>query len=68
MEPTQKQMRAILPLGKFRVIERGSDYIKVQMGGSTTMTIQLNHMHLYDIKDGDLLTYYTEVLLAPPQG
>ena len=62
----QKQMRAILPLGKFRVVERGPDYIKISMGGSTTMTISLNHMHLYDIKDGDLLTYYTEVMLAKP--
>ncbi len=63
-ESPKDSMRAILPLGKFRVVERGPDYIKVQMGGSTTMTIQLNHMHLYDIKDGDILTYYTEVLLA----
>jgi hypothetical protein len=61
-------MRAILPLGKFRVVERGPDYIKIAMGGSTTMTVLLNHIHLYDIKDGDLLTMYTEVLLAPPQG
>ena len=68
MEPPKKQMRAILPLGKFRVIEHGSGYIKIAMGGSTTMTIDLNHMHLYDIKDGDWLTMYTEVLLAPPQG
>ncbi len=60
------ELRAILPLGKFRVVERGPNHIKVSMGGSTTMTIQLNHMHLYDIKDGDLLTYYTEVLLAQP--
>ena len=64
----EKSLRAILPLGKFRVTERGPDYIKVALGGSTVMTIQLNHMHLYDIKDGDLLTLYTEVLLAPPQG
>ncbi len=63
---SEKQMRAILPLGKFRVVERGPDYIKVGMGGSTTMTIMINHMHLYDIKDGDLLTYYTEVLFAKP--
>ncbi len=63
----EKQMRAILPLGKFHVVERGCDYIKVGMSGSTTMTIHLNHMHLYDIKDGDLLTYYTEVLLSVPK-
>jgi len=66
MEPTQKQMRAILPLGKVRVVERSDKYIKLALGGSTTMTIMLTHMHLYDIKDGDLLSIYTEVLLAQP--
>lgn len=68
MESARPSMRAILPLGKFRVVEKGSTYIKIALGGSTTMTINLNHMHLYDIREGDLLTYYTEVLLAQPQG
>ncbi len=66
MEPAQKQMRAILPLGKVRVVERTDKHIKLALGGSTTMTIMLTHMHLYDIKDGDLLSIYTEVLLAQP--
>jgi len=61
-------MRAILPLGKARVIDRGDFGFKLALGGSTTMTIQLSHPHLYDIKDGDLLTLYTEVMLASPQG
>jgi len=63
-EPTKKQMRTILPLGKVRVVERTDNTIKLALGGSTTMTVMLNHMHLYDIKDGDLLSIYTEVLLA----
>lgn len=66
MEPPQKQMRAILPLGKAHVVERGEFGIKLFLGGSTTMTVYLNHPHLYDIKEGDLLTLYTEVLLAKP--
>lgn len=61
---TDRPVRAILPLGKFRIIEKGSSYIKVALGGSTTMTINLNHIHLYDIREGDLLTYYTEILVA----
>jgi hypothetical protein len=63
-----KEMRAILPLLKGRVIDRGEYGFKLFIGGSTTITIGLPHMHLYDVKDGDLLQLYTEVLLAPPQG
>jgi len=48
------------------VVDRGDFGFKLALGGSTTMTVQLNHPHLYDIKDGDLLTLYTEVLLAQP--
>ena len=61
-----KQMRAILPLGKVRVVERTDKTIKLALGGSTTITIMLMNMHMYDIKDGDLLSVYTEVLLAQP--
>jgi len=64
---SEKRMRAILPLGKARVIDRGDFGFKLAIGGSTTMTIQLSHPHLYDIKDGDLLTLYTEVLLSAPK-
>jgi len=53
-------------LGKVRVVERSEQVHKTSLGGSTTMTIMLTHMHLYDIKDGDLLSIYTEVLLAQP--
>ena len=69
MEPVKKSdMRAILPLLKGRVIDRGDFGFKIAIGGSTTITVKLNHPHLYDIKDGDLLQLYTEVLLAKPQG
>lgn len=60
--------RAILPLGKGHVIDRGDWGFKLAIGGSTTITVSLAHMQHYDIKDGDLLTLYTEVLLAKPQG
>lgn len=68
MEPTTKPMRAILPLLKGRVIDRGDFGFKIAIGGSTTITVNLPYPHLYDIKDGDLLPIYTEVLLAKPQG
>jgi hypothetical protein len=67
-ESNSKSMRAILPLLKGQVIDRGDFGFKIAIGGSTTITVQLNHPHLYDIKDGDLLTLYCEVLLAKPQG
>jgi len=66
MTPQTKQFRAILPLGKARVIDRGPDFFKLTIGGSTTITISTN-MDLYDIRDGDLLTLYTEVLLSAPK-
>lgn len=62
MEPTTKQVRAIWTLLKARVIERSDTHIKIAIGGSTTITIT-NDMRPYDIRDGDLLTLYTEVLL-----
>lgn len=63
---TDQSLRAILPLGKGRVIDRGDWGFKLAIGGSTTITVSLAHMQHYDIKDGDLLTLYTEVLLAKP--
>lgn len=63
-----KQFRAVLPLGKGRIVDRGDWGFKLAIGGSTTITVNLPHMQHYDIKDGDLLTLYTEVLLAKPQG
>lgn len=60
MEPIEKQMRAILPLLKGRVIDRGPAHFKLAIGGSTTITVDCQ-MDMYDIRDGDLLTLYTEV-------
>jgi hypothetical protein len=60
--PMKKQFRAVLPLLKAHVIDRGPDYFKLAIGGSTTITIACN-MAMYDIRDGDLLTLYTEVLI-----
>lgn len=61
-----KQLRAILPLGKGRVVDRSPTYFKIAIGGSTTITVDLGPtMSRYDIRDGDLLTLYTEVMLAP---
>lgn len=61
-----KPLRAILPLLKARVIDRGDNFFKISFGldhGSpTTIWIPLD-MSKYDIRDGDLLTLYTEVLL-----
>lgn len=67
MESAKAQIRVILPLGKARIVDRGPDYFKMAIGGSTTITVNCN-MPLYDIRDGDLLTLYTEVLLAKPSG
>lgn len=60
---TEKRLRAILPLLKARIVDRGPDYFKLAIGGSTTITVNC-HMAMYDIRDGDLLTLYTEVMLA----
>ena len=65
MESAPRTMRAILPLLKARVVDRGPNHFKLAIGGSTTITIDCN-MDLYDIRDGDLLTLYTEVLLNAP--
>lgn len=60
--------RAILPLGKARVIDRSATSFKMAIGGSTTITVDVGNMSLYDIKDGDLLSLYTEVIIAPAKG
>ena len=68
MEPPKAAMRAILPLLKGRIVDRGPDYFKIAIGGSTTITVRPGNMSAYDIRDGDLLTLYTEVLYAKPEG
>lgn len=62
-------LRAILPLLKARITDRGPSHFTISFGseyGSPT-TIRIScKTELYDLRDGDLLTLYTEVLLAKP--
>ena len=64
-ESTPSQMRFILQLGKYRVTERTEAQMKLALGGSTTMTVSLPPN--VDVKAGDILTLYTEVLYANPK-
>lgn len=66
MEPPKDKVRYVLILGKYRVVERTEKQMKLALGGSTTMTVTLPP-HA-DVKAGDILTLYTEVLTdANPQ-
>ena len=65
MEPTQNPLRLVLNLGKYRVLERTGVVMKLALGGSTTMTIHLPP-HA-DVRAGDILTLYTEVLYSAPK-
>lgn len=59
-------LRAILPLLKARITEHGEGYFKISFGpeyGSPTTIRIACDTRLYDLRDGDLLTLYTEVLL-----
>ena len=66
MESAKSQMRAILPLLTGRIVDRDGNTFKIAIGGSTTITVAPQNMALYDIPDGDILTLYTEVMLAQP--
>jgi len=61
-----KSFRVRLVLGKYRVLERTETSMRLALGGSTTMTVGVESY--MDVNAGDLLTLYTEVLLAKPQG
>lgn len=64
-------VRAILPLLKARITDRGPDHFTMSFGteyGSPTTIRVAVKMDMYDIRDGDLLTLYTEVLFAKPAG
>ena len=69
MESAKGQMRAILPLLKARITDRGPNHFTLSFGpeyGSPT-TIRIScQTNMYDLRDGDLLTLYTEVMLAKP--
>ena len=60
-----KEPRLVLVLGKFRVTDRQNNLMKIALGGSTTMTVTLPEWA--DVKAGDILTLYTEVLYAKPE-
>ena len=60
-----KEPRLVLVLGKFRVTNRQNNLMKIALGGSTTMTVTLPEWA--DVKAGDVLTLYTEVLYAKPE-
>ena len=69
MESAEAPMRAILPLLKARVTDRGPYHFTIafgpEYGSPTTIRIAIDPTR-YDIRDGDILTLYTEVLLAKP--
>lgn len=63
-----KQPRVILPLLKAYIVERDAFGFKMHLGGTTNIRVDCNNMAAFDIRDGDLLQLYTEVLLAPAKG
>ena len=64
---TTKQLRAVLPLLRARITDRGPNHFTITFGpeyGSPT-TIRIDgDTSRYDLRDGDILTLYTEVMLA----
>jgi len=62
-----KHMRAVLPLLKARITARSADGFTISFGseyGSPTTIRITTDTTCLDLRDGDLLTLYTEVLLA----
>lgn len=55
------ELRFKLVLGKFPVVRLTSTHFTLKLGGTTEMTIS-RPPHA-DIRDGDLMTLYTEALL-----
>ena len=68
MEPAQASMRLRLILGKYRVVSTSPSLTgfraTIDFGSGVTVTI--DSPIGADIKPGDLLTFYTEVLYAEP--
>jgi hypothetical protein len=58
---TDAPVRVTLVLGKFPVVRLTNTHFTLKLGGTTEMTI--SRPPQIDIRDGDLLTLYTEVLL-----
>lgn len=63
---SDQQRRFVLVLGKFPVVKLTHRKMTLKLGGTTEMTVNIPP-HA-DVRDGDLLTLYTEVLLAPAKG
>ena len=67
----KKQTRAIWPLLRARVAKRTDTGCELVFGpeyGSPTRITIPHDMRGYDVREGDLLTLYTEVLLKPAEG
>lgn len=64
-DPIDSDFRYRLVLGKFAVTERSGATMKLALGGSTTMTVQIPENA--DVRAGDLLTLYTEILSGFPK-
>lgn len=60
------ETRIVLVLGAFPVVKREGNRFTLKLGGTTQMTVIAPP--IADIRDGDLLTLYTEVLIAPAKG
>ena len=61
------QLRSILPLLKARIVDRSDTHFTIGFGseyGSPTNIRISCDTRRYDLRDGDLLTLYTEGLLA----
>jgi hypothetical protein len=62
-------VRAVLPLLKAPITDVGPNHFTIhlgaQYGSPTTIRVPCD-MSRFDIRDGDVLTIYTEVLLAQP--
>lgn len=69
MEPPEAPVRAILPLLKARIVSRTEDHFTIAFGpeyGSPT-TIRIDcKTSMFDLRNGDILTLYTQVLFAKP--
>lgn len=59
-------LRFRLVLGKFPVVHVDDLSFQLKLGGTTEMVVA-KPPHA-DVRDGDMLSLYTEVLIKPPQG
>jgi hypothetical protein len=73
MEPAQKPLRHVLVLGKFQVksVSLGTTGVKMAIDLGRGITMNADIPFPVDVKVGDRLTFYTEVLgnanaLPPP--